>query len=146
MDTLAVLAAMTAFNGATTFQPWIRRPKLSGFPAKLSAFNGATTFQPWIRRHPAAIRTAWSPAFNGATTFQPWIRPGPGRAHCRLRPPFNGATTFQPWIRRKFKIFRTNFAVRDRDFRFRRPFYYSIVDFVPATRPSFSEIVRALTL
>ena len=36
-------------------------------------FNGAMTFQPWIRaRQQLANRD--HPGFNGAMTFQPWIR------------------------------------------------------------------------
>ena len=47
MDT-ALGAAQPAFNGAMTFQPWIRVARMDT-SLLIIAFNGAMTFQPWIR-------------------------------------------------------------------------------------------------
>ena len=90
--------ASTSFNGAMTFQPWIRRRTRIGWRSTTS-FNGAMTFQPWIHG-PDAPYSATCASFNGAMTFQPWIH---ARIHNRppgRNPRFNGAMTFQPWIHR----------------------------------------------
>ena len=42
--------------------------------ARDRAFNGAMTFQPWIRGEEGEAGQGAKHTFNGAMTFQPWIR------------------------------------------------------------------------
>ena len=101
MDTAyRFIAASVHFNPSMEPRPFshgYRQDWKGSFPFCL-AFNGATTFQPWIRLRLATCCCRGQP-FNGATTFQPWIRLRLATCCCRGQP-FNGATTFQPWIRR----------------------------------------------
>ena len=66
------LRSLRGFNGAMTFQPWIRWNRGWIHPTGRS-FNGAMTFQPWIPqlRWNSSLRSS---RFNGAMTFQPWIQ------------------------------------------------------------------------
>ncbi len=63
-----------SFNGATTLQWWIHRPRPSGTTRQRVCFNGATTLQWWIRRQTGRSEVPGAPRFNGATTLQWWIR------------------------------------------------------------------------
>ena len=83
------------FNGATTFQSWIRQTR-AFLCGRARAFNGATTFQSWIQVG----------ARDGGDSMGPSMEPQPfsrgydcqslGWQH--VRESFNGATTFQSWI------------------------------------------------
>ena len=107
------------FNGATTFQPWIRgelfvvgvwRQEFQ-WGHDFSAVDTWASARGWMKSEKfqwghdfSAVDTRESrPAppvpqcFNGATTFQPWIHEL-RLLERRRRSGFNGATTFQPWI------------------------------------------------
>ena len=111
-----------SFNGATTFQPWIRDGDAPVYAAAtdlqwshdLSAMDTARypfvirlrldpsmEPRPFSHGYATGMRrsTPQRPTFNGATTFQPWIPDGAWIELAASQWAFNGATTFQPWIR-----------------------------------------------
>jgi hypothetical protein len=123
-SSIAGYSGGAVLDGATTFQPWIRK-FLTAAQMYPFCFNGATTFQPWIRmgerniiqpltvsmgprlfshgyRNKRRIVSFMEERFNGATTFQPWI-PSMKKLQTFLMSGFNGATTFQPWIQERKK-------------------------------------------
>ena len=84
------------FNGAMTFQPWIRRSR-PRWQASRIRFNGAMTFQPWIqvgsKQHLLKFyQLQWSHDLSAMDTTGLPIQALQHQA-C-----FNGAMTFQPWI------------------------------------------------
>ena len=113
--------ALTRFNGATAFQPWIRRlPSSSAMGSVgLQWGHGISAVDTWHqrRRGPPVRKLQWGHGISAVDTRRRRCHlsrlqeasMGPRHFsrgyhltvyHYRLRPrSFNGATAFQPWIR-----------------------------------------------
>ena len=94
----ALSMALSAFNGAMAFQPWMHlrfdlgkrqywslqwshgfsamdaRPASSSCRPPKSTFNGAMAFQPWMPRTGTRTRSRRRSSFNGAMAEKPWMR------------------------------------------------------------------------